>query len=346
MDNFIGFVVVCVIIYFIIKYLVKKYNENSPGRQSGTPFNKSMSSYQAMPSVQIPTYNQIWPSKGQRIDRFITLDFETTGINWQREEAIEISMAKYENWTKVDSFHTLINPKRRIPPESTRIHGITDDMVCSAPTIDNLIQSIANFLGDGSMPIIAHNADFDMKFLLKYMTLNRYQLTNSIICTVSLSRSRIPQLVNHKLGTVAKALNIQQDKAHRADSDCETVAEIFKCLQYQDALESYNIANSIAKNQPMTPEELAAFEEIRNQIKVAAPDCNIYYRKTAQGVGVIYKNYQIMFYKWGPRVKYITFINLPGFTAIDRIDMVSLTDILNNKEQILTSYANALVGIK
>ncbi|MFX7408721.1 exonuclease domain-containing protein, partial [Acinetobacter baumannii] len=60
-------------------------------------------------------------------------------------------------------FHRLIDPERDIPPESTRVHGFTAEMLRGKPRFAEIAAELLEFLGDS--PIVAHNAPFDFGFL-------------------------------------------------------------------------------------------------------------------------------------------------------------------------------------
>lgn len=156
-------------------------------------------------------------------DTFVAVDVETTGLSPIFNELIEISAIKYKESNKVDIFSTLIKPKVEIPYYITKITSITNHMVRNSPSIETVMPELIQFIGD--LPIVAHNARFDMGFLQNYS--NRSFSENVIIDTVQLSRKMHPDLCNHKLGTVAKHIGIIEDGFHRAEFDCECCARIY-----------------------------------------------------------------------------------------------------------------------
>ena len=111
-------------------------------------------------------------------------------------------------------------------------------MVKKAPLIKNVIPNLIKFLGDDV--IVAHNAPFDMKFLLVNAYNCGLQIKNPVIDTLPLSRKLYPDIVNHKLETVAKHLCIKIDRAHRSLNDVNATAKILiksiAILNKQDAL--------------------------------------------------------------------------------------------------------------
>jgi DNA polymerase-3 subunit epsilon len=76
----------------------------------------------------------------------VFLDLETTGINVVTDRIVEIALLKINADGSEDEKVLRINPEIPIPPESTRIHGITDEAVKNAPTFKEVAKSLAKFL--------------------------------------------------------------------------------------------------------------------------------------------------------------------------------------------------------
>ena len=164
--------------------------------------------------------------KENKIDNkniFVAIDVETTGLSPITNELIEVSAIKYDGNKRIDTFSTLIKPKVRIPYYITNITGITNDMVEEAPEVEEVMPELIYFVGD--LPIVAHNANFDYKFIQNYS--NNSFTKNKVIDTVPIGRRLYPELPNHKLGTIAKHIGITEDGFHRAEFDCECCAKIY-----------------------------------------------------------------------------------------------------------------------
>ena len=76
----------------------------------------------------------------------VFFDLETTGINITRDRIVEISVLKVHPNGKEETKTRRINPEMPIPPESTAIHGITDDDVKDCPTFKQVAKSFADLL--------------------------------------------------------------------------------------------------------------------------------------------------------------------------------------------------------
>lgn len=155
----------------------------------------------------------------------VVFDFETTGLDASCCEIIEIGAVKVENGVCVESFSTLINPGKRLPPEITQITGITDDMLVFAPTLEQVMPDFHKFV-QGSV-LSAYNIGFDIKFLKKAGQKLRFNFDNEQIDTLELARNKISSLHNYKLSSVVKELNITLNDAHRALNDAIATAKVF-----------------------------------------------------------------------------------------------------------------------
>lgn len=81
------------------------------------------------------------------------------------DSLLEVAAIKFEDWTPIEKFHTLINPGKHIPEEATQVNNITDDMVINSPKFSQVIESLDKFIGNSN--IVGHNLPFDLKFLYR-----------------------------------------------------------------------------------------------------------------------------------------------------------------------------------
>lgn len=167
-----------------------------------------------------------WPERyqGARISYF---DTETTGFDPETgDRIIEIACTVIEESGIVFEWSSLINPQRKIPAASTNIHGITDEMVRSAPLDGEVIETFLEIIGDSDY-ISAHNLDFDRKFLQESVVRNGLEWPKGkrALDTLTLARDLIPRgnsagkTPNHRLGTLVTFFEIEQGTAHRAAYD-------------------------------------------------------------------------------------------------------------------------------
>lgn len=147
-------------------------------------------------------------------NEYIVLDFETTGICPSFARVIEVGAVRVKNNKIVDSYKTLCNPGINIPYFITEITGLTNSMVKNAPYPEDIMPDIKNFITD--LPIIAHNANFDSKFLTAEMNRINHSIKNSFLCTLLLSRRLIPDLPTYKLGYLKEYIKFKSPKNHKS----------------------------------------------------------------------------------------------------------------------------------
>ena len=97
-------------------------------------------------------------------------------------------------------------------------------MLAGQPKIHEVYPDFIKFLGDGIF--VAHNADFDYRFLKNAGKDLGYYLENDYEDTLIISRKVLPSLPNHKLNTVCGHFGIEF-RHHRALSDAFATAEAF-----------------------------------------------------------------------------------------------------------------------
>lgn len=104
----------------------------------------------------------------QKLVKAMILDTETTGTDPAHDKIIELGIVLFEYcpdtgqvYRVLETFNGLEDPGMPIPPESTKVHGITDEMVRGKRIDDN---EVVRLLGEVSL-VIAHNAKFDRVFI-------------------------------------------------------------------------------------------------------------------------------------------------------------------------------------
>ena len=157
--------------------------------------------------------------------RFISIDFETTGLSPYSNRIIEVGAALFENGTIVNKFESFINPGIDIPESVQRINHISNEMVKNAPDEETVIKQLVEFLGDainGKTFLCAHNSNFDCKFLESALQRYGYDATLCFLDTLKLSRKVIYSLDNYKQESIANYFGILNETSHRAVIDAET----------------------------------------------------------------------------------------------------------------------------
>lgn len=172
---------------------------------------------------------------------YIVCDIETTGLNPNIHEIIEIGAIKVRDEEIVDRFSALIKPIQPISDFITNLTGITNEMVENQPNEAEVLREFLSFIGDSKV-LIGHNIDsFDFPFINRRLEVNGLpNIRKQTIDTLTLARERISfqNISNHKLETVARYFHISGVQSHRALEDVITTWEIFKKLStYQEEIE-------------------------------------------------------------------------------------------------------------
>jgi DNA polymerase-3 subunit epsilon len=202
----------------------------------------------------------------------IAIDLETTGLSPLVDRIIEIGAYKITPHGS-STFSTLINPEIPIPAHTTAIHNITDEMVTESPKLIEVLMKMKDFLGE--LPIVAHNAKFDLGFIVMGLQREKIKLSAaSIYCSCKMARLTHKEVINHKLGTLVKELGIPLVNHHRALDDAYASLKIFlKSLERikPDDLKSHGFLFSLGQFDELKSGELPVhLEELNNLVKDAA----------------------------------------------------------------------------
>lgn len=158
-------------------------------------------------------------------DVYAVLDFETSGLNPDHgHRAIEIGISLLCEGQEIGTFSSLINPGFKVDPFITGLTGISNQMLASAPSAQEVMPKAFEFVGDAHL--VAHNASFDRKFW-------RHELRRTLgsdderryLCTLMLSRRIFQSFDSHRLGAIARKLGIEIHDSHRALADAQVTAQ-------------------------------------------------------------------------------------------------------------------------
>lgn len=157
--------------------------------------------------------------------RPIYYDTETTGTKPGKDRVIELAaFDPVQNKT----FAHLINPQCLIPPESSAICHITDDMVKDAPFFGAVADEFISFC-EGDTVLIAHNNDsFDQLFMEdEFKRIGRKMPSWRFIDSLKWSRKYRSDLPRHSLQFLREVYHIEANQAHRALDDVFVLHGVF-----------------------------------------------------------------------------------------------------------------------
>lgn len=196
--------------------------------------------------------------------KFFVFDTETTGFHpYGGDEIISIGAVAIEHGQIKDeqSFHSYINPGRKIPEKITQLTGITQSDVSKAPNFLTVFSTFLDFIQDG--PLIAHCADFDFNFINAKLKKHggvkmNYQSIDTMNLASHLQREDDPPTLDHLI----QFYGIPMGFRHHALEDARMTAQLF--LHQLEELEKQGV---------YTLYELKRFIQYKNDLRQMAQAC-------------------------------------------------------------------------
>ena len=171
-------------------------------------------------SIQIPAY--------LRGKTFVAFDLETTGLDVRTVSIVQIGAVKIADGKIVETFHSLVNPMCAIPPETTKIHGITDDMVVSAPEFSDILPDFYKFTR--GCTLVGQNLfGYDLPILNRLAKDGGYVFDNPTLDTLIIAKQHI-NLPRYNLDMLCKHFGVILVNAHSADADALATSKCFMKL--------------------------------------------------------------------------------------------------------------------
>jgi DNA polymerase-3 subunit epsilon/ATP-dependent DNA helicase DinG len=155
---------------------------------------------------------------------YVALDTETTGLNPERDEIIEIGAVRFRDGQVIDTWSTLVHPRQRLPYKIQLLTGIQPEELEHAPPISALSGPLTQFLGNST--IVGHNVRFDLTFLRQH----GIPVTNVALDTFELASILVPGATSYSLEDLTQTLGIEVETHHRALSDAIACKDLFIAL--------------------------------------------------------------------------------------------------------------------
>jgi len=166
---------------------------------------------------------------------FAVLDLETSGGSPRLGAGItEIGVVKVRGGEVLGTFQSFVDPGHSLPAFITQLTGISDEMLISAPYIDEILPTLFEFLGSSDETVVvAHNSPFDLSFLKaasktheidwpEYLTVDTARLARAV-----LDREEV---INCKLSTLAQFFGATTSPTHRALDDALATVDVLHGL--------------------------------------------------------------------------------------------------------------------
>jgi len=192
---------------------------------------------------------------------FAVIDLETSGGSPKSGAGItEIGVVKVRGGVVLGPFQSFVDPGHSLPPLITQLTGITDDMLLSAPFIDEVLPTLFAFLGAPEETVlVAHNSPFDMSFLKAAALVHEYPWPNYLtVDTARLARAVLDrdEVINCKLGTLAEFFKTETSPNHRALDDALATVDVL-----------HGIIERLAGHKVRTFEEMRSFPSKKKRAK-------------------------------------------------------------------------------
>jgi DNA polymerase-3 subunit epsilon len=162
------------------------------------------------------------------VTRLAFVDLETTGATATSDCITEIGIV-FVDCNGVTEWSTLVRPQKRIPPFIESLTGISNEMVASAPTFEEVADEILQRL-EGYL-FIAHNARFDHGFLKNAFKRLGVEFKPAVLCTVKLSRKLFPGFGRHNLDSLAERHRLTVVERHRALGDAQLIWQFWQAIR-------------------------------------------------------------------------------------------------------------------
>lgn len=162
---------------------------------------------------------------------FTVFDLETTGLNPSiGDEIISFGGIRILNSKLLthDTFEALCKPARPVSPESTAIHGITNEMLAGKPPVTEILPAFHAWCENSVL--VGHNIAFDLRFLKMLEKRSGLVFQQPALDTLLLSSVLFPDAEAHGLETLCAKFGITVKGRHSALGDAIATAEVFAYL--------------------------------------------------------------------------------------------------------------------
>ncbi len=158
------------------------------------------------------------------------------------DRIIELAAVAFEGPRVIECYQLLVDPGVPIPDAASRVNGITDQMVKSAPPIAEALSAFLRFLGQGTP--VAHNATFDVGFLTADIhRTGQFPPAGPVLDTRGLARRAFPARASYSLKNLTSDLHLESG-THRALADAQACRELF--LRCRDTLGEHVLPSELA----------------------------------------------------------------------------------------------------
>lgn len=158
-------------------------------------------------------------------NRYAVIDCETTGVNINRDEIVQVAIAQIDNGRPAIRASTFVQPKRIISDEAIAKHGITWDVLQHAPPLTAVWPELRALISDRCL--IGYNVSFDYKLLCRQLGENGIQFDAPALDVLAWERKFAGKGGKHNLVAAAERWGVPVLAHHEALADCRMCWNIF-----------------------------------------------------------------------------------------------------------------------
>lgn len=169
--------------------------------------------------------------------RLIVVDVETTGIDPSTDSIVQIASCILDpsDLQEERSFSSYVHPESRISPEAKAIHGLSQERLIGAPTLDQTIREFDRFAPQDGL-LCGHNVAFDIAFIknaykkvglqyvFDYHSVDLWSLAFFILS------ARQASLASYDLSSLSRYFGVKRGTKHDALEDVRATADILRFL--------------------------------------------------------------------------------------------------------------------
>lgn len=165
--------------------------------------------------------------------RLILFDTETTGLDTQNDDLIQISAIELKNGKVGKTFNVYIKTNKDLT-QSSKIHNITKEFLdINGINPEDALLQFSEFINGA--PLVAHNLKFDKNILLsnikKYKLTDKFNTPDKMFDSIDIIKRIFPELKSYKLERVIELLNLNVINSHNALDDVKALLSVVLGIQ-------------------------------------------------------------------------------------------------------------------
>lgn len=208
---------------------------------------------------------------------YTVIDLEMTGLSAKTDKIIEIGAVKVRDGAVVDTYWTLVNPKRPLTEKIMDLTGITNEMLAQAKEEDEAMEEFLAFLGTDIL--VGHNIGFDYSFMKQWAINKRRPLEVRACDTLKLARALLPAEQKKTLEQLCVYFAISRENAHRALDDAGETQLVYECLKkmagekQKELFTAKTLQYKAKRTTPATKHQIERLKEFREKHHITEELC-------------------------------------------------------------------------